>query len=226
MSKKRNRRKKYTQEVPTNNPIIVKPRTIHQKKYISSILGNDITFCSGPAGTGKTHIAVGLAIKMLREGTFNRIVVTRPLVSVGKDMGFLPGDLFEKVSPYIQPFFDELNYYLPMSTIQSLLGDGSIDVVPLSMMRGRTFNNAFIILDEAQNATHAELKMLFTRIGTPSKLVVAGDTNQSDLPVRERGALSEAIERLKNIEGINHVELTRTDIVRHKLINQIIDNLW
>jgi phosphate starvation-inducible PhoH-like protein len=167
-----------------------------------------------------------MAVQMIRHEFLDRIIITRPLVSAGKDMGFLPGDIMDKVGPYVTPCFDELNYYLSLSMIKSWQHEERIEVVPLSMMRGRTFNNAFIILDEAQNATHSDIKLLLTRLGEPSRLVLSGDTKQSDLPKSEQGAFREALERLDGVEGINHIQLTDKDIVRHRLIGEIARRLW
>lgn len=211
---------------PGFKPTKLTPRSKNQYEYIRLIKENDITFCTGPAGTGKTHVAIGMAVKMVRYEILDRIIITQPLVSVGKDMGYLPGNIMDKVGPYVTPCFDELNYYLSLSMISSWLHDKKIEVVPLSMMRGRTFNNAFVILDEAQNSTHNELKMLLTRIGQPSKFVLAGDIKQSDLPDSEKGAFSQALDRLTNIQGIGHIHLTESDIVRHHLIGKIIRRLW
>ena len=210
---------------PGYKPARLTPRSDNQRDYIRCIHENDITFCTGPAGTGKTHIAVGMAVQMLRYDVLDRIIISRPLVSVGKDMGFLPGDIMDKVGPYVTPCFDELNYYLSLSMIGSWMHEKRIEVVPLSMMRGRTFNSAFVILDEAQNATRTELKTLLTRIGEPSRLVLAGDTFQSDLPYDQKGAFSECIDSLHDLEGIGHIELTETDIVRHRLIGDIVRRL-
>lgn len=187
---------------------------------------NPITFVKGPAGTGKTHVAVGLAVRGLRNEIFDRIIVTRPLVSVGKDMGYLPGGIEDKVGPYVQPCFDELSYYLSQAMLRQLVLDNTIEIVPLSMMRGRTFNNCFIILDEAQNAVETEIKSLLTRIGEQSRMVLAGDTEQSDLPMGQRGAFQEAWNRLDDLEGIGTVTMSHEDIVRHSLISDIIRRLW
>jgi phosphate starvation-inducible PhoH-like protein len=211
---------------PGFKPVRLTPRTENQNEYIKSIHNNDITFCIGPAGTGKTHVAIGMAVQMVRQEFLNRIIITRPLVSVGKDMGYLPGDIMAKIGPYVTPCFDELNYYLSFSMIKQWQVEKRIEVVPLSMMRGRTLNSAFIILDEAQNSTHSELKTLLTRLGEPSRVVLAGDIGQSDLPTRERGAFSEAWDRLKGVEGINRIVLTDKDIVRHRLIGEISRRLW
>lgn len=212
-------------EDPGYKPVRLKARTQNQETYIDAIKYNDIVFCTGPAGTGKTHVAVGMAVEMLRKDYLDRIIITRPLVSVGKDMGYLPGGIMEKVGPYVTPCFDELQFYLSHSMIVQWLNEGKIEIVPLSMMRGRTFNSAFVILDEAQNATRAELKTLLTRIGEPSRMVIAGDPQQSDLPPEIRGGMNEAIDCLYDIDGIRHTPLHKEDIVRSRLIGEIIDRL-
>lgn len=211
---------------PGFKPVSLQPRTYNQGRVLQSMRTNDITFVTGPAGTGKTHLAIGMAVQMIRDGFLERLIVTRPLVSVGKEMGFLPGDITGKVGPFVQPCFDELSYYLSASLIGSWQQQKVVEIVPLSMMRGRTLNNAFVVLDEAQNAERAEIKTLMTRIGEPSRLVVVGDTKQSDLPYDERGAFQEAITRLDGMEGFQHVKLEAVDIVRHRLIREIINRLW
>jgi len=213
-------------EDPGYKPVRLVARTPNQKEYIRSIYDNEVVFATGPAGTGKTHVAIGKAVEMVRHEFCDRIILTRPLVGVGKDMGFLPGDMLEKVGPYITPCFDELSYYLSQSMIKQWMCMNKIEVVPLSMMRGRTFNSAFVILDEAQNATKTELKTLLTRIGDPCRMVIVGDTCQTDLPSSESGALDEAVDRLNHVEGIHHVQLTDKDIVRNPIIGDIIKYLW
>lgn len=213
-------------EDPGFKPRSLEPRNDSQEKVMESVRSNDITFVFGPAGTGKTHVAVGLAVRGLRFGKFDRIIVTRPLVSVGKDMGYLPGGIEEKVGPYVRPCFDELSYYLSFSMIRQMMTDQIIEIVPLSMMRGRTFANCFIILDEAQNAVHSEIKSLLTRIGENSRMVLAGDPYQSDLPRDAQGAFQEAANDLRGIPGIGIVEMSSEDIVRHKLIGPILGRLY
>jgi len=185
-----------------------------------------MTFVQGPAGTGKTHVAVGMALQLMESGMIDRIILTRPMVCVGKDIGYLPGDINQKVGPYVTPCFDELRYYLSHHEIRGMLNGGVIDIVPLSMMRGRTFNRTFVLLDEAQNAIHKEVKTLLTRIGQESRFVITGDTDQSDLPHRDQGAFSEAIHLLKDTEGIGIVCMDREDIVRNALIKTILEKLW
>ena len=230
MARKQKRKQRKTLpkagDDPGYKPVRLQPRTPNQTTYIRAMKDNDITFVTGPAGTGKTHVAVGLAVQMIRAEMLDRIIITRPLVSVGKDMGYLPGDIRDKVGPYIQPCFDELNYYLSLALIGQWMHERRIEIVPLSMMRGRTFNSAFVILDEAQNATRTELKTFLTRIGEPSKFVLAGDLLQSDLPRGEHGAFREAAHKLADLQGIAHVELGPEDIVRHRLIGEIARRLW
>jgi phosphate starvation-inducible PhoH-like protein len=202
-------------------PRTVTARTPKQKEYILSIVNNDITFCFGPAGTGKTHVAAGLAVQMLRQKFIEKIIVCRPVVSVGQDIGFLPGTLEEKIGPYLVPLFDEFSYYLERKKIKELTAERVIEMVPISMMRGRTFNDSFIILDEAQNATYSEIRMLLTRIGMNSRLVLSGDLRQSDLPENVQGALEDIGHKLERLDGIGLVILTEEDVVRHNLIAQI-----
>lgn len=202
-------------------PRKVVPRSPHQTEYIKAIRDNDIILCHGPAGTGKTHIAAGLAVKMMKMNHVERIVLCRPVVGVGKDIGYLPGTKEEKVGPYLVPLFDELSYYCENSLLRQWADEGKLEIVPLSMMRGRTFNDSFIILDEAQNAVAMELRMLLTRLGVNSTMVVSGDLNQSDLPESESGAFGRVINALDGLDGISVVELTAEDIIRHRLIGDI-----
>lgn len=220
MSRRRNKRKR-AQGSPNSGfkPRAVEARNDKQRAYIKEILNTDIILCSGPAGTGKTHIAAGMATKMLKQKKIERIVICRPVVGVGKDIGYLPGTMEEKVGPYLMPLFDEFSYYLEAKAITQFLAERVIEIVPLSMMRGRTFNDSFVILDEAQNATHGELKMLLTRIGVNSTMVLAGDLGQSDLPASEAGAFEEVITKLTDLQGVSSIGLDES--VRHHLIGEI-----
>lgn len=202
-------------------PIKIVARSEHQAQYINSIKNHDLVLCHGPAGTGKTHLAAGMAVKMMKSNTVEKIVLCRPVVGVGKDIGFLPGTKEEKVGPYLTPLFDELGYYCENSLIKEWTDQGKLEIVPLSMMRGRTFNDCFVILDEAQNASEMELRMLMTRLGVGSTMVLAGDLNQSDLPRDQRGAFKKVVEALESVEEIGVVKLTMEDIVRHPLIGVI-----
>jgi phosphate starvation-inducible PhoH-like protein len=200
-------------------------RNDNQKKYIRTIHNNDICLCHGPPGTGKTHVACGLAVELLKNTVVERICIARPIVGTGKDMGYLPGTMQEKIGPYLVPLFDELSYYLDLSKIKEMLANEVLQIVPLSMMRGRTFNDSFIILDEAQNATIDELKMLLTRIGENSKMVLSGDLQQSDLKPHEQGAFRAVLGALRTVSGIGEVALRDADIVRHPLIAEIAKRL-
>ena len=200
----------------------IKPKTIGQKKYIESVLKNTITIGVGPAGTGKTYLAVAAAVAAFRERKVNRIILTRPAVEAGERLGFLPGDLQSKVDPYLRPLYDALFDMLGAETYQKYLERGNIEVAPLAYMRGRTLDDAFIILDEAQNTTPEQMKMFLTRMGVGSKVVVTGDVTQIDLPDKVRSGLIDALHVLRNVEGIAQVRLTEKDVVRHRLVQQIV----
>ena len=200
----------------------IKPKTIGQKKYIESVLKNTITIGIGPAGTGKTYLAVAAAVAAFRERKVNRIILTRPAVEAGERLGFLPGDLQSKVDPYLRPLYDALFDMLGAETYQKYLERGNIEVAPLAYMRGRTLDDAFIILDEAQNTTPEQMKMFLTRMGVGSKVVVTGDVTQVDLPEKTRSGLVDALHILKGIDGIAQVYLTEKDVVRHRLVQQIV----
>jgi phosphate starvation-inducible PhoH-like protein len=222
MSRRRRATPRYeTPESSGFKPRNVTARTPKQKDYILSLTHNDITFCFGPAGTGKTHIAAGMAVQMLRHKAVDKIIVCRPIISVGKDIGFLPGTVEDKVGPYLVPLFDEFSHYLERKKLKELTAEHIIEMVPLSMMRGRTFNDSFIILDEAQNASYSEIRMLLTRIGEGSTLVLSGDLRQSDLPFSEQGSLEEIGRKLQMLHGVGLVFLTEEDVIRHSLIAQI-----
>jgi phosphate starvation-inducible PhoH-like protein len=184
-------------------------------------MANDITFAEGPAGSGKTHIAVGMAVSMLRDNQVQRIILTRPAIESGSSLGYLPGTLEEKMNPYLRPLYDELEKFMEGKLIKAWMEHNTLEICPLSYMRGRTLDNAFIILDEAQNALPRELKMALTRIGINSKMVITGDTAQSDLNPQDQGGMERCMDRLEDINGVAVAELTEADIVRHGLIAQI-----
>jgi phosphate starvation-inducible PhoH-like protein len=200
----------------------VTAKTVGQKKYLEAIRKHDITFGIGPAGTGKTYLAVAMALSALREGTTSRIILTRPAVEAGEALGFLPGDLYEKITPYLRPLHDALQDMQPAEDLQKLMERGSIEIAPLAYMRGRTLNNAFIILDEAQNSTAEQMLMFLTRLGHGSKAVITGDETQVDLPPHKSSGLAEAHRALKHTEGIAIIEFSRRDVVRHPLVQRII----
>lgn len=199
------------------------PKTIGQKIYIDSIMKNDIVFGVGPAGTGKTYLAVALAAHSLRNKQFERIILTRPAVEAGESLGFLPGDLQEKVDPYLRPIYDALFEILGGEKYMKYIEKGIIEIAPLAYMRGRTLDNSFIVLDEAQNTTSEQMKMFLTRLGYSSKMVVTGDLTQTDLPKGKKGGLHQAINILRNTKGIGIVELQKVDIVRHPLVKKVIE---
>jgi phosphate starvation-inducible PhoH-like protein len=200
----------------------VTPKTTGQRRYVEAIRTHDITLGIGPAGTGKTYLAVAMALAALKEEKVGRIILTRPAVEAGEALGFLPGDLYEKIAPYLRPLHDALHDMLPAEEIQKHMERGVIEVAPLAYMRGRTLNNAFIILDEAQNSTAEQMFMFLTRLGFNAKAVVTGDVTQIDLPPHKHSGLLEAQRALRNIEGIAIVELQRKDVVRHPLVQRII----
>jgi len=200
----------------------VVPKTVGQKKYVDAIRAHDVTFGIGPAGTGKTFLAMATALAALKEEKISRIILTRPAVEAGEALGFLPGDLYEKITPYLRPLHDALQDMLPAEEVEKHMERGVIEIAPLAYMRGRTLNNAFIILDEAQNSTAEQMFMFLTRLGISSKAVITGDVTQIDLPGHKRSGLLEAQHALKGVEGIALVELTRRDVVRHPLVQRII----
>lgn len=200
----------------------IKPKTIGQKHYCNAIKDNTITIGVGPAGTGKTYLAVAMAVTAFRAKEINRIILTRPAVEAGEKLGFLPGDLQSKVDPYLRPLYDALFDMLGAETYQKYLERGNIEVAPLAYMRGRTLDDSFIILDEAQNTTSEQMKMFLTRLGNGSKMVITGDITQIDLPNGVRSGLKEAVRILKNIKDIKHVTFSEKDVVRHKLVQDII----
>ncbi len=202
--------------------LIVKARTPNQRKLVNASEKNDIVFAIGPAGTGKTYTAVALAVRALKNKEIRRIILTRPAVEAGENLGFLPGDLKEKIDPYLRPLYDALFDMVPGEKLKTFLENGVIEVAPLAFMRGRTLDNAFVILDEAQNATESQLKMFLTRMGPSAKFIVTGDTTQVDLPKYQPSGLIQATRLLKNIDGIEFVTLDATDVVRHRLVRDII----
>jgi phosphate starvation-inducible PhoH-like protein len=200
----------------------VTPKTIGQKKYVQSIRDHDLVFGIGPAGTGKTYLAMAMAVLALREERVSRIILTRPAVEAGEALGFLPGDLYEKIAPYLRPLHDALLDMLPVEEIQKHTERGTIEIAPLAYMRGRTLNHAFVILDEAQNATTEQMFMFLTRLGYGTRTVVTGDLTQVDLPPHKHSGLLEAKRILQDIEGIGMVLFNRKDVVRHPLVQRII----
>lgn len=200
----------------------ITPKTLGQKRYVDAIRRSDIVFGIGPAGTGKTYLAMAMAITSLLSKSVKRIILTRPAVEAGEKLGFLPGDLEEKVNPYLRPLYDALNDMMEFDRVQSLISRGVIEVAPLAFMRGRTLNDSFIILDEAQNTTIDQMKMFLTRMGFSSKVVVTGDITQVDLPPNTRSGLIECIDLLKNVPGIEFCFMSEQDVVRHPLVQEII----
>lgn len=202
--------------------ILVKARTPNQKRLVDAIKKNDMVFAIGPAGTGKTYTAVALAVRALKNKEIRRIILTRPAVEAGENLGFLPGDLRDKLDPYLQPLYDALRDMIPQQKLLSYWEDNTIEIAPLAFMRGRTLDNAFVILDEAQNATSSQLKMFLTRMGRNAKFVITGDVTQIDLPRHQTSGLTTATQILKDIEGVELVQLDNSDVVRHRLVTRII----
>jgi phosphate starvation-inducible PhoH-like protein len=200
----------------------ISPRTAGQARYVQSIRDHDLTFAIGPAGTGKTYLAVAVAVEALKHQLIRKIVLVRPAVEAGESLGFLPGDLHAKINPYLRPLLDALNEMIGFEQIRKYMEQDIIEVIPLAYMRGRTLNEAFVILDEAQNTTVAQMKMFLTRMGQGTKIVVSGDATQIDLPRPTASGLTDAVGRLRNIEGVNFVQLSRSDIVRHRLVQEIV----
>ena len=202
---------------------IITPKSLSQKLYVEAIRSHDIVFGIGPAGTGKTYLAMAMAVSALLKEEISRIVLTRPAVEAGEKLGFLPGDLAEKVNPYLRPLYDALYDMVPLERAARLLDQGIIEVAPLAFMRGRTLNQAFVILDEAQNTTSEQMKMFLTRLGYDSKAVITGDITQIDLPNKEGSGLIQAKKILSGIEGIAFIEFNKQDVVRHRLVREIIE---
>ena len=206
-----------------NNGAIIRARTINQQRLVKLSEKCDLMFAVGPAGSGKTYTAIALAVRALKEKQIRRIILTRPAVEAGEKLGFLPGDMKEKLDPYLQPLYDALNDMIPAAKLQKFLEEGTVQIAPLAYMRGRTLDNAFVILDEAQNTTLSQIKMFLTRMGRNAKFIVTGDVTQIDLPRRSDSGLTKAMETLRNIEGIGIVEFDKRDIVRHRLVKYIVD---
>jgi len=201
---------------------LIKAQSENQRKMVDLIKDNDMLFAIGPAGTGKTYTAVALAVRALKEREVKRIILTRPAVESGENLGFLPGDLKEKLDPYMQPLYDALRDMIPYEKLESFIENGTIQIAPLAFMRGRTLDSAFVILDEAQNTTHNQMKMFLTRMGKHAKFIINGDPGQIDLPRRQISGLKEALLTLKGIKGIGFVHLDEKDVIRHQLVRDII----
>ena len=221
--------KKTTDEMPDGVVVYtmsgkpVKPRSDKQQQLVEAFCRNDMVFAVGPAGTGKTYLSIALAVKALKEKTIKKIILSRPAVEAGEKLGFLPGDMKEKIDPYLQPLYDALADMLPAAKLQDLMEKHVIQIAPLAFMRSRTLSDAVVILDEAQNTTCAQLRMFLTRMGWNSKMIITGDMTQIDLPSHTKSGLKEALEILRDIEGIGVVELGQKDIVRHKLVTRIVN---
>ena len=201
----------------------IKPRTENQKKLVEAFDNNDMIFAVGPAGTGKTYLSIALAVKALKEKTIKKIVLSRPAVEAGEKLGFLPGDMKDKIDPYLQPLYDALEDMLPQAKLQEMMEKHVIQIAPLAFMRGRTLSDAIVILDEAQNTTCAQIRMFLTRMGWNTKMIITGDMTQIDLPREQKSGRKEALNIVSGIEGIEIVELNRKEIVRHKLVTRIVN---
>jgi phosphate starvation-inducible PhoH-like protein len=201
---------------------VIEPNTKGQLKYVETMLANDLTFCIGPAGTGKTYLAVAIAVSMLKKKQIRRIVLARPAVEAGEKLGFLPGDIQAKVNPYLRPLFDALEDMMDFTQMRKFMELDIIEIIPLAFMRGRTLNEAVIICDEAQNTSALQMLMVLTRLGHGSKMIITGDITQIDLPAGQKSGMVEALELLRRIKGIGSVELTQRDIVRHRLVQNIV----
>jgi phosphate starvation-inducible protein PhoH and related proteins len=201
----------------------IKAKTVNQQRLVKAVHDYDLVFALGPAGTGKTYISVAMAVKALKNKLVKKIIITRPAVEAGENLGFLPGDLKEKIDPYLRPIYDALNDMIPYEKLKFYMEREIIEIAPLAYMRGRTLNNAFILLDEAQNTTPMQMKMFLTRMGPDSKMIVTGDTSQIDLPHNQRSGLKEAVRILVEVNSIGFVELNERDVVRHRLVRDIIE---
>lgn len=200
----------------------IRAKTFRQRQYIQAVQKSDLTFCIGPAGTGKTFLAVVIAAQALLANEYERLILTRPAVEAGEKLGFLPGDLQQKINPFLRPLYDALYEFIDPEKIPALMERGVIEVAPLAYMRGRTLNNAFVIVDEAQNTTPAQIKMVLTRLGFRSRMVVTGDMTQTDLPLTQQSGLAVALKILQHVEGIAFCEFTQNDVVRHPLVQRIV----
>jgi phosphate starvation-inducible PhoH-like protein len=210
------------QSVTAGKGMAVRPRTDGQARYVRAMREHDLTLCVGPGGTGKTYLAVGMAVNLLRQAAVKKIALVRPAVEAGERLGFLPGDLVAKINPYLRPLFDALREMMDPEQVKRYMENDIIEIVPLAYMRGRTLSHACIILDEGQNTTVAQMKMFLTRLGHGSKIIVTGDVTQVDLPIKTRSGLSDAVHRLRDVRGIAIVHLTEHDIVRHPLVQEIV----
>ena len=202
---------------------LIRAKTENLKKLVKSVESNDMVFAIGPAGTGKTYTSVALAVKALKDKQVKRIVLTRPAVEAGESLGFLPGDLKDKLDPYLQPLYDALRDMISHEKLASYIEKGVVQIAPLAFMRGRTLDEAFVILDEAQNTTHLQMKMFLTRMGANAKFIITGDPGQIDLPKHQKSGLKEAVHILKKVKGIGFIQLTEIDVVRHKLVRKILE---
>ncbi len=205
------------------NGRIIKARTLNQRKIIDSVTNNDMVFAIGPAGTGKTYTGIALAVKALKNKNVKRIILTRPAIEAGENLGFLPGDLKEKLDPYMQPLYDSLKDMIPSEKLNKYMEDEVIQIAPLAFMRGRTLDNAFVILDEGQNTTHSQMKMFLTRMGKNAKFIITGDPGQVDLPRNTMSGIKEAVLILKNTSGVGIVHLDQSDVIRNRLVKKIVD---
>ena len=202
---------------------IIKPKTTNQKKLVEAVAKNDLVFALGPSGTGKTYVSVAMAVKALKNKEVKKIIITRPAVEAGENLGFLPGDLKEKIDPYLRPVYDALDDMIPFEKLKYYQENRIIEIAPLAYMRGRTLNDAFILLDEAQNTSPMQIKMFLTRMGPNSKVIINGDLSQIDLPQHTRSGLKEAVKILKGVKGISFINFTSKDVIRHKIVKDIID---
>jgi len=215
--------KEYDSIVLYTKNEVIKAKTSGQRKYVEAANKNDICFAIGPAGTGKTYLAVALAVVSLKKGMVKKIILARPAVEAGESLGFLPGDFKDKIDPYLKPLYDSLDDMIPSDKLRAYLEKGIIEIVPLAYMRGRTLNNAFVILDEAQNATAMQMKMFLTRLGANSRAIITGDITQIDLPIKQTSGLVQAKDILSGIKGVEFVYFDKADVVRHRLVKDIID---